>query len=362
MRRLLGLLVVLSAVLLTGLPTPAQIFQNDGNTPDNTLGINGGTRNRYSVSGDVRDADTREPLARIQVNLRSDDNRTFLATMTDESGRFLFDALPRGQFTVSASLLGYDSTDEQVQLEEGPALGVELRLHKLNSAANVPSGAGGTISAHELAIPQRARDDMEKGRQLLAKGDPQGAIKEFQKAIKEYPKYYEAYTVLGVAYLQTKDTANSEAALQKAIELSNEKFAEPFILLAELYSEKHRFSDAEPMARKALLVDANSWQADTELGRALLGLNQNDEAEKCAEAAVKLQPNRPEPYLLLITVHAKIPNYAAMLQDMNTYLKLMPNGDAADRVRMMRAQMLQALASAPSDSPQAEAPAPDAKP
>jgi len=344
MRRLRGT-AVLAIALLFCAPTFAQVFQNDGNTPDTALATNGVRRNRYSMTGDVLNAANSAPLAKVQVTIRSDDGQTFLATLTDESGRFSFDQLPRSNYTVSVSVQGFQPAEERVDVQNGPALGVQIRPHSTTTPIDSPDSSRPAISAHELAAPARARDDLAKGEVLLyEKADFPGAIKQFEKAIKEFPDYYEAYAQLGMAYIESKDVAKAESALNKSIELSEQKYARAFVYLATVFSDTQRFADAEPLARKGIELDANSWQAYHELTRALVGQNQLPDAERAAQTAVKLAPDEPELYLTLINIEGKLPNYRAMLANMDAYLKAAPDGRAAEQIRAMRTQVQQALA------------------
>jgi len=114
---------------------------------------------------------------------------------------------------------------------------------------------------------------MVKGLTLLyQKSNYQVGIKQFERAVRDYPEYYEAYTQIGIAYLHMGNTASAEIALRKAVELSREQYSDASAWLATLLNDKRRFVEAEPLARKALELDPNSWHANAELARSLLGL------------------------------------------------------------------------------------------
>ena len=49
-----------------------------------------------------------------------------------------------------------------------------------------------------------------------------------------------------------------------------------------MYSSQKRFTEAEPLAREAVKVNAGSWEANLELARSLYGLDQSEEAEASA--------------------------------------------------------------------------------
>ncbi len=190
---------------------------------------------------------------------------------------------------------------------------------------------------------------------LYDKADFSGAIKQFEKAIKEFPDYYEAYAQLGVAYVRMKDAGKAETALRKSIELSDEKYSRAFVYLATVFSDNQRFAEAEPLVRKGIELDTNSWQGYPELTRALAGQNKLLDAEQAAQTAVKLDPDEPELYLTLINIEVKLPKYRAVLSNIDAYLKLAPDGRAAEQIRTMRTQVQQALAKGPS-SPRTQTP------
>jgi Flp pilus assembly protein TadD len=143
--------------------------------------------------------------------------------------------------------------------------------------------------------------------------------------------------------MRMKDAAQSEKALRKSLDLSQERYPEALVLLGLLFSNAGRFTDAEPLARKAVELDPNSWHAQSELAQALVRLRRADEAEKYAQTAVKLRPDNPMLTLLLADIHIVLRNDPALLDDLNSYLKLAPNGPYAAQVRQHRDQVQQRL-------------------
>jgi tetratricopeptide (TPR) repeat protein len=307
-----------------------------------------GTRetSRLSVSGYVRDAQDHTALEAIQVELRALGGGTVARAFTS-NGSFRFDNIGAGTYTLVVEQMGYEATRHQVEVVDGPDTGVSVELCIVSEAGNVVAKVPSTLSARDLSIPRNAHADMEKGMVLLQeKSDYPGSVKQFERAIHEYPDYYEAYVQMGVAYMHLGNAANSEQALRKSLELSQEHYVDGLFWLATLFSNGERFADAEAPARKAVQLDPNSWQANSELARALLGLNRSAEAEKSALAAVKLQSGNPLLYLLLANIHNQLQNDAALLEDLNNYLRLAPAGPFAEQARQQRTQVQQALGDA----------------
>ncbi len=298
------------------------------------------------VSGFVRDAQDHTTIEGVQVELRVLTGGTVARAFTT-NGSFRFDRIGSGTYNLVVEQIGYEAASQQVDVLMGPVSGVLVELRRVRDADSVISKGPSTVSRRELSIPRNAHASMEKGMVLLQeKSDYQGSVKQFERAIHEYPDYYEAYVQMGVAYMHLGNAANSERALRKSLELSQQHYVDALFWLATLLSNGERFSDAEPLARKGVELDPNSWQANSELARALLGLNRASEAEKSALAAVKLRSDHPLLHLLLANIHGQLQNDPALLEDLNNYLRLAPTGPFADQVRQQRTQVQQALGGA----------------
>jgi predicted Zn-dependent protease len=127
--------------------------------------------------------------------------------------------------------------------------------------------------------------------------------------------------------------------------MSEQKYAPPLMLLSMLLNDENRAGEAEPVARQAMAADPNAWRGPYELSRAQLGLRRLAEAETSAHASRDLKPENPEVYLLLSEIHRHTQNPSALLQDLDAYLKLAPQGPAAPQVRKLREQLLKFMES-----------------
>jgi tetratricopeptide (TPR) repeat protein len=246
--------------------------------------------------------------------------------------------------------MGYLFTHQQVQIQ-GNTFGLTLEVRGMPTASAVPTGSP-TVSKRELSIPHNAHDSMQKGLTLLyGKADYKGSIKQFERATQGYPDYYEAYTEMGVAYMNLGDVVNSERVLRKALDLSDAHYVSTLFWLASLLSNSQRFADAEPLARKGVELDANSWQANSELARALLGLGRAPEAETSALAAIRLRPDNANLHLVMANIHTELQNNPALLDDLNAYLKLAPTGPFAGQARKQRDEIQQELQNTQTTPP-----------
>lgn len=333
---------LIGALVLVCAPVAAQTGR-DRSTPSIHI---------YSVRGKVLDAEKRAPLEGARVELRPEVGGTFGTMLTRGAGDFEFADVPEGHYEISVQQAGYHTVTEQIDVH-GSVLGLSVELRPTSSTVT-PTPGPSSVSARELSIPQNAREAMAKGLMLLyEKSSYQKSVKQFQRAIRDYPEYYEAYTQVGVADLYLGNSANAEEALRKAVELSHGQDGDALSWLATLLNDHRRFTDAEPLARKGVELDANSWHANTELARSLIGLQRPAEAEKSALAASKLQPDNPLTYLVLANIHGELENGPALLEDFGNYLRLNPTGTVADKVRAQKKKLEDEIREARQAAPPA---------
>lgn len=316
-----------------------------------------GPRRARSISGTVRDAASNRGMDGARVELQAVGGQTIATAVTSTSGSFLFNNIRTGDYVVAVEETGYEAVNEQITVDNS-IFGMEIALRRPTAAGGPPSP---TVSTRELSVPRKAHGFMEKGMSLLyEKADFRGSIDQFQRAIKEYPDYYEAYAQMGAAYTSLGDAANAEQALRKSIDLSNQHYADAYLMLASLYSNGKRFADAEAAAHKGSELDGGSWQGQYELARALFGQDRDAEAEPHALAAEQLQPDRAEIRLIQADIHIRLRKYPLVLEDVNAYLRLEPNGPTSDQMRHLRDQVHQALDK--EQAPAAPAPSAGAAP
>ena len=311
------------------------------------------TRRTYSLEGTVRSADSETPLEQIRVDLMAGPGRTAATAFTDESGRFAFYQVAAGMYTVSVTDPAYQPASESVDLTFTSRSDVILHIRKV--AAEKPVAHGQIVSAHELSMPEKARNAMQEGRQeLYRKKEAQQSLAEFDRAIRAAPDYYEAYYEKAMANWQLGHTADAEKDLRSSIQLSGQKFAQADVALGAMLTDQQKFADAEGFLRRGVELQPSSWIAHFQLGRALLGLNRLEEAQKCASQARTLNPNQAAVYRLLADIHSQIHDQLALLEDLDAYLRLDPNSPAGLKAKQLREEVLHSLAQA--ESPAAAVP------
>jgi tetratricopeptide (TPR) repeat protein len=216
---------------------------------------------------------------------------------------------------------------------------------ELNKPVVVTVNSGHMISAHELSMPAAARNLVSAGeRKLSHDRDPEGAIKDFLSAIKKAPDYYEAYYLVGVAYLCAQKREEAESNLHRAVELSQQRYADAVIALGTVVLDRGEFSGGEKLLRHGLELNPNSWQVHYELSRFELSKGNLPVAEEMAQKARLLAPQKPAIYHLLAIIHQRQQDYSAMLNDLEAYIQLDPDSPTGVWAKQLAAQTEQLLA------------------
>lgn len=219
-----------------------------------------------------------------------------------------------------------------------------------------PAGAqsqqrSGVVSVRELNIPHKALKDFNEGLECLAKKDATGSLTHFQSAIAEYPGYYEAYDRMGAADLQLWKLPEAEQAFRRSIEVSAEHYAHPLLALGAILDGKQKYTEAESVTRKGLALEPGSWTGHYYLALALYGLNRLPEAEGSIRESLRRKSDFPQAYLLLADIHGRETDYRSVVDDLNAYLKLSPDGPTSARAKSVRKaaeEMLSELQSSTS--------------
>lgn len=198
------------------------------------------------------------------------------------------------------------------------------------------SNSGNTVSVRELTIPAKALRAFEQGAARLEKQDPAGSLPYFRRAIAEYAGYYEAYDRIGAADLKLRQLPEAEQAFRKSIEVSGGQFAHPLIALGAILDDRDQFIEAESVIHRGLGLDPESWTGHYYLGLALFGLNRLEDAEKSLQASLHWKPDFPQAHLILAEIHSRAKDYRALLEDLDEYLRLEPDGPTSAAARALR--------------------------
>ena len=175
-------------------------------------------------------------------------------------------------------------------------------------------------------MPQKAARAFEKGTRLLLKGDYEASVPYFRDVIEQAPYSYRAYHNLALAFSRLGQLDAAAQEFQKSIDLTNGGFAPSLFGFAMILYQRAEYREAETMIRRGLLDAPGSGIGNYCLGLVQFSLGRVSDAERSAQEALKLNPGNADPHLLLARIHERQHKPSVVLTDVQSYLKLDPNG------------------------------------
>jgi tetratricopeptide (TPR) repeat protein len=301
--------------------------------------------NKVSLSGIVYSDQKHEPIDQAMISLCDTGGTLIAQTATNDSGEFSIRGLTMTNYIVKVEANGFQREELHIDLSFNSDRGIDIFL-KPNVKPDATPSPSSSVSAHEMSMPQNARDLMASGmKKIYQDKDPKGGLADLHQATEIAPGYYEAYYEIAMAELASNDTDDAEKAFRKSIEVSGDKYGEADVGLGTLMLNKGDNNGGELTIRHGIELSPNFWFGYYELGRVLLNKNDVAGAEKAGLQARSLAPGAPMVYRLLANVHLTEKNYPALLDDLDQYIKLDPDSPAGQRAKEMRTEVAQKVDS-----------------
>jgi tetratricopeptide (TPR) repeat protein len=209
---------------------------------------------------------------------------------------------------------------------------------------------GFTISATSAMAPSKAKKLFEQGREEEKKNKWDSAQEKFSKAVEIYPKYAVAWLELGRVQLQKKDTATAKSSFQKSIE-ADHTYITPYELLSQIALQEKQWKDLSDSTDELLKLNSVSFpQYFLYNSIANYFLKNFDQAEKSAEAGVKIDPNHQFPKLeyILGLVLAQKHDYPNAVLHVRNYIRLVPNAPDAEVAQKQVTELEKLSGNAPA--------------
>ncbi|HET6928935.1 MAG TPA: DUF2012 domain-containing protein [Candidatus Acidoferrum sp.] len=291
-----------------------------------------------NLNGVVYSEATNQRIPHASVWLCDDGGNRLLEAVTSESGEFSFPGLRAGAYILKITAPGFAFLEMNVDVNFGTEHGISIFLKPVGKSAKEQPG-GPAISAHELSMPEGARKLMDSGKKKLYAGNnAEGALRDFEAAVAKAPDYYEAYYQMGMACLSLQKPADAEKYLRTSVSLSNQTYPEAVLSLAVLLLGRHDSAEGEPLLRRGLELNPNSWVGYYELGKFELYRMHLEPALDAAKRAESLAPQQPKVYRLLSLIHLRQKNLQAAVADLDAYIRLDPDSPEGRTAKQIRAE------------------------
>jgi tetratricopeptide (TPR) repeat protein len=290
-----------------------------------------------NLNGVVYSEASNQQIPHASVWLCDDGGNRLIESVTTNNGEFSFPGLRAGAYILKITAPGFIPLEMNVEVNFGTEHGLSIFLKPSEkSPAERPSGP--LISAHELSMPAAARKLADSGKKKLYTGNTaEGALHDFEAAVAKAPDYYEAYYQLGMACLSLQRPADAEKYLRTSVALSNQSYADAVLALAILLLGRHDSKEGEPLLRRGLELNPNSWVGYYELGKLELYRMHLEPALDAAKQAESLAPQQPKVYRLLSLIHLRQKNLQAALADLDAYIRLDPDSPEGHTAKQIRA-------------------------
>jgi tetratricopeptide (TPR) repeat protein len=280
------------------------------------------------------------PEAQASVSLFGATFPFSATTLTDARGRFRFEKLQPGAYTVAAFVPGRG--EARTTVEVGPAAAdsrgrVEMIL-RMDEAKLWPD-RGPVVSTRELSIPPGAWKQYAQAQKKLARHDTQGAIALLKRAVEAAPQFAAAWNNLGTIAYQTKAYPDAEKYFRRALEADPAAY-EPLVNLGGVLLTLGKVEEAYNFNLYSVLKRPNDALANSQLGMNYFALGKMDLAEKYLLEAVRLDPAHfSHPQLLLAEIYLHRNDRTRAAAQLEDFLNRHPDWPSADQMRAVIAKL-----------------------
>ena len=285
-----------------------------------------------TLHGQVQTKDGRPVSEGVMVTLDTSDGVPVETHQTDWNGNFDFVGLSVGIYNLSVKAEKFQNYRQTLDFTDA-----RVTYHSVNVVLLPIDKPVASLSAQpaltDEAAPKSARKEFEKGRRAWRENKPTEARKHLEKAIEEYPCYARAQAILAEVDFAEHKLESAEADYKRAIHCDG-TYSDAFYQLAQLYMTERRPAESEAILRQALRLSPSAWLFHYQLGNAQFVLGEYQQASQDFLIAQSLHPEMPaEFHIKLANIYLRMDEFPKALAEIDTYLRLSPDGPYAASAR-----------------------------
>jgi Flp pilus assembly protein TadD len=267
--------------------------------------------------------------------------------ISDDNGAFVFRRLPTGKYTLTIDAgKEYEPVSESVEIREilgSQVTTLTIQLKLKSSSSSKPA----TVDAMMAGVPKPAVKLYQQGLAAAQKGDRRKAIEHLKNAVTLHPGFVPALNELGVQYLRLGQFDDAAEAFLSAIKIAPDEFS-PRLNYGILLVQKRDFAAAEAELRRAVERNDASSIAHLYRGRALIGLDRTDEAEKELRRAIDLGGEAVAlAHRYLGALYNQRGDDARAIEELEAFLRLAPQDKDAESIRAILKRLRERAAGRP---------------
>lgn len=289
-------------------------------------------QNGITISGQIRTTDGQPVTSGLRVTLATTRGDQVASIPADGRGGFEFDDMPKGIYVLTVTGDNFQTYHETIDESFGVPSYYTAYV-TLRPAANVKMPASNLPALTDEAAPKAARKEFSDASVALKKKDLKKARLHLEKAIQEYPCYARALTALAQLDFSSQNLDNAKAGLKKAVQCDG-NFLDSYYMLSELYVREKKFADSESVLSQGLRLSPRAWPLRYQMGKTHFAMGKYQEASHDFEETESIHPDMAADFHAeLANAYVETNQYSKALAEMETYLRLDPNGRFAPSAR-----------------------------
>jgi len=179
----------------------------------------------------------------------------------------------------------------------------------------------------------KAQEKLDKGKELMAKGDFEGAQELYYKALEDVEEVDKPviYNVLANSYLAQGDTAKAEEILRASLKINPDN-VDCLKSLCAIVASQGKVEEAEKLLEKVPADDVLHPNTTINIGMAHYNNGEMEEAKKYLDKTVKDHPDVAQAYYFRGLVNLSIHPEEAKA-DFEKFLEMAPDSPQASEAR-----------------------------
>jgi tetratricopeptide (TPR) repeat protein len=315
--------------------------------PNNAFAANGYVQAGNTITGFVFGVQ-RQPVGDVNIELLDEYSRTLIRSKTNASGRYIFRGMKSGRFRVRVLPFGTDYEEQEQDIEiqnftsqtsSGNLIttgheNVQRDFYLRQRKGNQITGRSESIFVQE--VPAQAKQNYQKGIELLDGKKAEQGWMEIKSAIEIFPNYYDALERLGTEYIKAQHFLPAEILLTRAVEINPRGYKSWYGLAYARYSQNKIKEAVEPV-QKAISLNQLSVEPFLLEGLLQRRLKNYQQAEKQLKKAKEISKGAvPEVHWQLALLYGNNLNrYQEAAAELEQFLKVAPDSKEAENIKKL---------------------------
>jgi Flp pilus assembly protein TadD len=265
-------------------------------------------------------------------------------TYTTEQGRFEFQDIPEGGYSLSArsmtdSKLSAEGIEADTTRTATGSLTVNLVLRKDVSASGaVKKAEAVSVAEVEQKVPKLARQAFKEALKFREENRNDKALRSLGRAVELFPGYFQALAERGDLLIIEGKLSEAAEDFARALKI-NPRYGPALRGAGYCKLEKREFEESAKYLEQATTAQPTDANAYLLLGIAYLELDRREQAEAALLKALSFDTQRElRAHIHLGNLYARSGRYREAADELHKYLDANPNDPAAADLREVEAK------------------------